>query len=74
MIIIENLILRTQTKNKKEAYDLGQDVIKKIVNGLPPVIKNRTFGKSNLEVTVPSRISKREITKFIAEEILKGLI
>jgi hypothetical protein len=74
MIFVENLILRAQIRNRKEAYNLGQNVIREVVNGLPSVIKSRTFGKVDLRVTVPSMISKKEITKFISEAILKGTV
>jgi len=71
---IEEMVLRIPGVNEQEAQVIGQDVVKHIADNFPASYQNRNLEALDLKVTVSQGTSGKEMTKIIAEAIMKGLV
>ena len=71
---IEKLTLRIPGEYENDAKEIGQDVAQLVAESLPSSFQNRQLDIMNLKLTISHGMSRIEITKLIANEILKGLI
>ena len=74
MLTIEELILRVPGLNEEEGRSLGNEVARRVANGLPAQDRNRHLDTLDLTVHVPSARSSSQLATLIAEAILKGLV
>jgi hypothetical protein len=73
MLEIEELILRVPGYTREEARQLGQEVARRVADGLSEG-GNGHLGALDLRVNVPPGTSRSQLAKLIAEAILKGLV
>ena len=71
---IEELTLRIPGAYENEAQAIGQDVMQQVADSLPASFQNRYIDTMNLKMNISPGTSKNEMTKLIAEAILKGFV
>lgn len=74
MLKIDELILRVPGHSEEEARSLGEEVARRVADGLPVQQRERYLGSVDLRVRIPHRTSKSQMAKLIAQAILKGII
>ena len=74
MVQIEELTLRVPGQSVDEARGLGNEVARRVADGLPIQQKDRHLGALDLQVSIPPGTTRSRTAKLIAEAILKGLI
>jgi len=74
MVEIEELILRIPGVDQDGASSLGQEVVRRVADGLPAQQGQRRLASLNLQVTIPPGTSRSRMATLIAEAILKGLV
>ena len=70
----EELVLRVPGLGAEEARGLGNEVARRVADGLPTQQKDRHLGALDLQVSIPPGTTRSRMAKLIAEAILKGLI
>ncbi|MCX6224183.1 MAG: hypothetical protein NTV01_05455 [Bacteroidia bacterium] len=71
---IEEMTLRLPGVNEKDAHDIAQDVAQRVAANLPDSFQNRRLDTLDLKLSISPGTSGTEMTKLIAEAILKGLV
>ena len=74
MLEIEELVLRVPGYTREEARQLGEEVARRVADGLFDQQGSVNLGAIDLRVNVPPGTSKSQMAKLIAEAILKGLV
>jgi hypothetical protein len=74
MLEIEELILRVPGYTREEARQLGEEVARRVADGLSDQQSSVNLGALDLRVNVPPETSRSQLAKLIAEAILKGLV
>lgn len=74
IVKIEEMRLRVPGISADEARGLGEEVARRIADGLPVVNGTRQLGALRLRVTVPEGTSRDQMASLIAETILRGIV
>jgi hypothetical protein len=74
MLEIEELVLRVPGYTREEARQLGEEVARRVADGLSDQQSSMNLGAFDLRVNVPPGTSRSQLAELIAEAILKGLI
>ncbi len=59
---------------EKDAQSIGEDAMQQVAKSLPPSFQNKRLDTLNLKVSISQGASSTEMTRLIAEAILKGLV
>jgi hypothetical protein len=70
---IDELRLRVPGLSEPEARRLGEDVARRVADGLAAHGRVEHLGLLDLRISMPSGVSKERLAERIAEEILKKL-
>jgi hypothetical protein len=71
---IEEMRLRVPGLSADEVHGLGEEVARRVVDGLPGGHGSRRLGALSLRVTVPEGTSRDRMASLIAEAILRGVV
>jgi hypothetical protein len=71
---IEEMRIRVPGAFEKDAQSIGQDAMQQVARSLPPSYQNKRLDAINLKVNISQGASGTEMTKLIAEAILRGLV
>lgn len=74
MVQIEELTLRVPGHSAEEARGLGNEVARRVADGLSTQQKDRHLCALDLQVSIPRGTTRSRMARLIAEAILKGLI
>ena len=74
MVQIEELTLRVPGYSAEESRGLGNEVARRVADGLPAQQKGRHLGALDLQVSIPPGTSRNQVAKLIAKRILRGLV
>lgn len=74
MLEIEELVLRVPGYTREGARQLGEEVARRVAEGLSSQQSSVNLGALDLRVNVPAGTSRSQLAKLIAEAILRGLI
>jgi hypothetical protein len=74
MLQIDELVLRVPGLSEEEGRGLGEEVVRRVVDGLPAQQRDRRLGALDLSVSVPVGTSRSRMATLIAEAIVKGLV
>jgi len=73
-VSIEEMKLRVPGLNKMEAEEIGKEVMRQVAESIPPSFQNKRLDAVDIKVNISQGASRNEMTKLIAEAILKGLV
>jgi hypothetical protein len=71
---IEEMRLRVPGVFEKDAQSIGENAMQQVAISLPPTLQNKRLDALDLKVNVSQGASRTEMTRLIAEAILKGLV
>lgn len=70
---IDDLTIRIPGTSPEEGKALGEEVVRHLVEGLPEQTRSWHLGALELRVSLPSGGEHGDVSRHIAEAILKGL-
>ena len=73
MVQIGELALRVPGNSKEEGRRLGNEVVRRVSDGLPGDHRDGHWGALDLRVTIPPGTTQSHMASLIAEAILRGL-
>ena len=71
---IDELVLRVPGLGKEEAQRLGQEVVQRIADRLPPQVRLRHLRALDLRVAISVRTPRRKLAQLITDPILEKLV
>jgi hypothetical protein len=73
MIEIKEFLLRIPGLGVEEAEKLGEDIAKRIADGLPPGVGSRYVSNLDLQLTPPAGASTCQLAELISAAIVKKM-
>lgn len=70
---IERMTLRVPRLSQEEGRSLGQEVMRRVADGIPPVMSERQLDALNIKVSIAEGTDRSRMAKLIAEAILERM-
>jgi hypothetical protein len=70
---IDELILRAPGLTVEEARWMGEEVARRVADGLPSSGRVEPLGTLSMRLTIPQGLSRERLAERIAQAILEGL-